>query len=546
MPPQLQEKEVGNDIHQETYEGEELEQIVTVYDDNFHGLHLSTALVFLALCICYVVQIYILVVGGVFARTVAAAVGAPSYKGVWLGQSISIVTASLGPPCCRAADLWGRKWPIVGSSIFGFIGGIIVARANSMSQVIAGQTIMSIFFGAQPLLHAVASEILPRKWRPSAQGLLYVSASIGGIVAFLGGQTLVDDGPDGWRNVWYTAAAMLGASGVIIAVLYRPLPLPLQKSLTVKQKLGRFDWTGIVLFAAAMTLIAMGLSWAEAPFPWSDAHVIACLVVGVVLAIALIVHQTLFEKHGLFDHDLFKKDFTFAIAAFGSFLDGVIFWAYNAYTPFQASIIWPTGDAITEGARNCMIFFTAIIFSALISIMGRFTKSIRVPIVISFLIFILFFGLMSGIGLHDFNASWGYLVILGSGFGWSLPFIMTVAQLLTPAHLITTTSAILLSVRSLGSSTGLGIYNAIFNSLLNDKLVSNIAPAVVPLGLPPSSLEAFIGGLAGNSPPAAIAAIPGVTPEIIGVGITALKTAYMQSFKRVYVAAAVLSAVGAI
>jgi len=88
--------------------------------------------------------------------------------------------------------------------------------------------------------------------------------------------------------------------------------------------------------------------------------------------------------------------------------------------------------------------------------------------------------------------------------------------------------------------------NAIFNSLLNDKLVNNIAPAVVPLGLPPSSLEAFIGGLAGNSPPAAIAAIPGVTPEIIGVGITALKTAYMQSFKRVYVAAAVLSAVGAI
>jgi len=88
--------------------------------------------------------------------------------------------------------------------------------------------------------------------------------------------------------------------------------------------------------------------------------------------------------------------------------------------------------------------------------------------------------------------------------------------------------------------------NAIFNSVLKEKLVSNIAPAVVPLGLPLSSLEPFIGSLASNAPPATIAAIPGVTPEIIGAGVTALKTSFLQSFKWVYVAAAVLSAVGAI
>jgi len=295
------------------------------------------------------------VAGGVFARTVAAAVGAPTYKAVWLGQAISIVTACLGPPCCRLADFWGRKWPIVGCAIFGFIGGIIVARADNMPQVIAGQTIMSIFFGTQPLLHAVASEILPRKWRPSAQGFLYAFAGAGGATAFLGGQSLVDMGPNGWRNVWYVASAMLGASGLMIGLLYNPLPLPLQKSLTVKQKLGRFDWIGFFLFAAALTMIAMGLSWAESPYPWSDAHVVGCLVVGGALAIALIVHQTFFEKHGLFDHDLFKKDWNFCIAAFGSFLDGMIFWAYNAYFPFEATTLWPTGSTISEGARNCMV-----------------------------------------------------------------------------------------------------------------------------------------------------------------------------------------------
>lgn len=88
--------------------------------------------------------------------------------------------------------------------------------------------------------------------------------------------------------------------------------------------------------------------------------------------------------------------------------------------------------------------------------------------------------------------------------------------------------------------------NAIFNSTLNSKLGSGIAAAVLPLGLPPTSLEAFIGALAGEAPAAEIAAIPGVTPQIIGAGVGALKQAFLESFKWVYVAAAVISAVSAI
>lgn len=103
------------------------------------------------------------------------------------------------------------------------------------------------------------------------------------------------------------------------------------------------------------------------------------------------------------------------------------------------------------------IFFTAWVFAVFIPIIARYTKSIREPIIISFLSFLLFFGLMSGMGFNNYSASWGYPVIIGAGFGWSLAYIMTAAQLSAPAHLITTTSAILLSLRSLGSSMGLGI-----------------------------------------------------------------------------------------
>lgn len=40
--------------------------------------------------------------------------------------------------------------------------------------VIAGEAIVGISTGAQPLIHAIPSEVLPRKYRPYAQASLNV------------------------------------------------------------------------------------------------------------------------------------------------------------------------------------------------------------------------------------------------------------------------------------------------------------------------------------------------------------------------------------
>jgi hypothetical protein len=54
----------------------------------------------------------------------------------------------------------------------GAVGSLIVSRATSMTMVIAGTGVIGIAFGAQPLLHTVASEVLPRRWRSWAQALV--------------------------------------------------------------------------------------------------------------------------------------------------------------------------------------------------------------------------------------------------------------------------------------------------------------------------------------------------------------------------------------
>ena len=232
----------------------------------------------------------------------------------------------LGPPASQAADYFGRKWLLVIASIFGFIGALILSRANTMGQAIAGQSISSILYIGQPILFAVGSEILPRKFRPIAQGGLNAAGAVGAMVGILGGSALTKASISGWRTYWYIVAAMLAVSAVLLAVLYRPPPRPLQKSLTLKEKLGRLDWVAYLLLAIGLVLFTMGLSWGLNPYPWSNAHVLGPLLVGAAFFIALVVHQTFFKKDGLVHHDLFKKDRNFAVALGCFFADGIIFW----------------------------------------------------------------------------------------------------------------------------------------------------------------------------------------------------------------------------
>lgn len=102
------------------------------------------------------------------------------------------------------------------------------------------------------------------------------------------------------------------------------------------------------------------------------------------------------------------------------------------------------------------------------------------------------------------------------------------------------TSGLMISMRSIAGVIGLPIYSAIFNSKLSAHLGKDIAAAVLPLGLPNTSLPALIGDLAGGITPTPDT-VPGVTPEIIQAGVGGLLSAYNVAFRFVWITAAVLS-----
>ncbi|KAF4626340.1 hypothetical protein G7Y89_g11820 [Cudoniella acicularis] len=426
-------------------------------------LHARTFLAVFAVCLIYVAQVFALVGAGAQGQFIASQFNSPE-DSIWITAPLTILTVVLGPIVSQASDYWGRRWFLIIPSLFGAVGCIVVARASSMGMVIAGFTILGIAFGAQPLLHTVASEVLTRRWRSWAQACIMISNALGIIAGLLVGGALNRDGnPGGFRNHFYIAMAIFALASLIYLFAYRPLPTKLQTTYSFREKIAQLDWIGYGLLASSLVSFCLGLSWSHNPYEWSDPHVSATFAIGVALAFGLILYETKFKKDGMFHHGLFKGNRNFTIAL------------------ICVSVLYET-DFLIVGVRFSIAFIALIAAS-------------------------LFTGLYCAVA----------------------------KKLSTPPELISVASGLLISVRSLGGTIGIAIYNAVFISATND-ILQNIGKAGTAAGLPSSSIEQFVTDIVGQNK-TGFATIPGITPEIISAGVDALLDAYTTGFRNVWVSA---------
>ncbi|KAI1341342.1 major facilitator superfamily domain-containing protein [Xylariaceae sp. FL0016] len=508
-------------------------------------VHGKTFLVVFAICLIYFAQLFSLVGAGAQGQIIAAHFG-ETRNAIWLTAPLAMMPVVLGPIISQAADYWGRKWFLVVMTSFSVIGAIIFSRADSMNMAIAGSTVIGICFATQPLLHTVTSEILPRQWRAYGQAAIFTSNSLGSICGLLVGGALNRTGSpasEGFRTYYYIAMAISVVATTLIFVVYDPPALKKQRQLTTRQKLQKLDWTGYFFLAAGLTLFMVGLSWFDNPFEFSDPHVAATFAVGLALAAALIIYETFLKKDGMFHHALFKRNRNFSVTLFCVFVEGVAFFAANTYFAFEVSELYET-DAILVGARYCIMWIVVVIAAFINGWFCSKYKRTRSITFSAFLIFVAFFACMAETTPSTNNEVWGYAVLLGTGLGMTLTTLVTVAQLSTPPELIAIASGLLLSVRSLGGTVGLAIYNALFNAAL-DQLEANVAQAVVSAGLPSENAPGFITALTSKNE-TALLSVPNVTSDIIQAGTNASLSTYSGAFRHVWIAAACFVALAAL
>lgn len=496
-------------------------------------LHTKTFLAVFAVFAIYFAQVYCLVGAGAQGAAIAAQFNAATQSS-WLSGAMAIFTVVLGPIVSQAADYWGRKWFLVGLSFSGALGALVTALATSMNMLIAGCCLIGTAFGMQPLLHAVVSEVLPRAWRGWAQSIVMMSNALGlfgGLV--IGGGLNRGGDPDGFRYFFYIGMALFLATGTICIFAYRPPQRELQK-LPFAEKMAKLDFVGYALLASGLVLFCLGLSYSQNPYPWSDPHVCAPFAIGLALAIALCVYEYKFKTDGMFHHELFKRNRNFAISLLCIFCEGIGFFAANQYFAYQVNVLYST-DTLIVGLNFGIVFLTYIPASLVVGLYCTKTKKVRWITVLAFIIFIIFFACMSTTNAHTRNEVWGFPVLMGAGLSMTLIALVAAGQLSVPPDLIAVASGIMISMRSLGGTIGIAIYNAVFISETNH-IPSNVASAALEAGLPSGSVDEFVGYIVAHNE-TGLATISDATSDIISAGAEAVLDTYAAAFRLVWLTA---------
>ncbi|UPL02812.1 hypothetical protein LCI18_013746 [Fusarium solani-melongenae] len=464
---------------------------------------------------------------------------------MWFNQSINLLSVAVCLPVSQMADYWGRKWLLVVLLAVGFGGTMIIARAENIATVIAGFVLVGINYGCQPILFAVPSEVLPRSMRPVAQATISISSSIGGYLGLImGGALLRYNDLENYRIYFYVVAAFFGMSLLGVVFCYSPPPREEQVAFGLKQKLGKLDWIGYVLIAAGLTLFSIALSWSNNPYSWTDAHILAPFVIGIILIIISIIYEWRIKKDGIANHAVFVHRNT-AIALLALFIDGISFFTANNYFAQQFSLF--TGkDMLITGLAFGMLFICGGASSIIFGWVSTKFRIVRIPGAISLALIVLFNVLMATTTISTSEASyWGYMIFAGIGLGGVTPTLMVAAQLTTPPELIALVSGLITISRSVGGVIGLAINNAIFNNTLSSELPDKIGAAATSLGFPKSSLEMLIAAVISQDN-AALGEIPGATADIINAAQVGRLDAYAVAFRNCWIASACLCLPGVI
>ncbi|VUC26373.1 unnamed protein product [Clonostachys rosea] len=518
-------------------------ELLTVDEvENYQGLTLKCVLVYLSILLACFAQVLAIVATGAFSRNMANVLGGHD-KYIWVPQGLIICVTFTAAPIAQSSDFWGRRMPILICTALCIVGSVLISRASSMTMAIAGSLIVGVGSGSSSLTYAVASEIMPRQYRPVAQAGVNISNSISGIFTLLLGFGLVKKDDEGFRTVWYVGTGLFILNFLAILFLYNPPKRGLEVSLTWREKVKALDWIGYTLFSIGMIMFSVGLTWANNPYSWKSAQVLTTLIVGLVF-IAFTVIWEIKKKDGFCHYGLFQTSRNFPLALVFIFVEGFAFYAANNFLPLVYSVYFDR-DIFKVGVLMSLIFIAGSIASIVGGIYSTRSKRVRPPLTLGMALFVAYFACMATLEPSQSNAIWGYTVLAGLGLGFGLVVAVTTGQISTPPGLIATTSGLILTSRSLGGSVALPVYTAILNSLLTEHLGNEISQRVLPLGLSAKELQEFINALANNDQKA-LATIPGITPDIISAGVVGLRSAYRIAFRGTWSTAAAVSAVGLI
>ncbi|KAK8001223.1 hypothetical protein PG991_013445 [Apiospora marii] len=159
---------------------------------------------------------------------------------VWVINVYFLTCAIVQPLCGQLADLWGRRWIMLGSVLLFMAASAICGAAQDTATLIVGRAVQGLGGGGiNMLVDVIICDLVPLVDRGSIIGLLFALISMISSFGPLIGGALTSAGQ--WRWIFYLNLP-LGA--VALAILFASLKVSHRGGLGWKQRVRRIDLVG--------------------------------------------------------------------------------------------------------------------------------------------------------------------------------------------------------------------------------------------------------------------------------------------------------------
>ncbi|KAK5090250.1 hypothetical protein LTR05_000421 [Lithohypha guttulata] len=521
-----------NELQKVSTLGVDLENRDAVKGDNSDGqINWTTKqiLATISLSALYVgSQIPLYFVGGSLGYISADIGGADA--AAWLPVAYALSLAAVAPFCGYLQDLFGRRNETLLGGLVLIAGVIVLATAKTFGQGVVGMCLAGAGAAVGELTAlAGTSELVPVSKR--GLYLAFVTFSILPFCPYLMYSELLGHYHT-WRySIWicliWNALAWIG-----IAVFYFPESQTRAHGRSTSDLLKKIDYLGGSLSIAGLTLFLVAMQAGGYSHPWTSAYVLVTLIVGLLLIVAFCVWEWKFAKYPMIPHEMFAGQKIVGMAFGIAFVAGMNFYALLNFFPLMFSAVFEP-DPVQIGLKGLAPAFSTT-FGAVFTnaALTWFKGNNRELLLAATVIMTVFGGSLAAVTPETPKLAVGLGTMAGFGVGGVLVPAATIAITVTPDTTIATCVALSLAIRTIGGSIGYAIYYNVFVNRLTPRLPAYVGAYAVEAGLPVASATEFVTVLLTD--PSKIAAVPGVTAEIIQAGAMGSRWAYAESLRNVW------------
>lgn len=270
-------------------------------------------------------------------------------------------------------------------------------------------------------------------------------------------------------------------------------------------------------------------------YPWRSAAVISAIVLGFLVLVAFVLWEIYAPiKEPLIPMHLFLNGrWVAAVVLLGS--GAGVYYAFSIVWPAQAAVLYGNGDTMRVGYMSTIVGVSIITGQVLAGLLAERIGKTRYQCMAAFSIGGTFLG-CAAVANPDNEKTTMALIFLGCMFiGWNESICLANSIILVKDQTeIGIAGGTAGSIRAAIGAVLIAVYSTIMTNRLEETIPAQVPPVLIEAGLPASSVPLYLQALQLGA--AALAAVPGITQEIMAAGYRAYQEASADAFRTVYLA----------